>query len=375
MEYRALGKTGLAVSAVSLGTEYLVKATQETVTAVVHGAIELGINYFDVLFANPDYRDHFGQAFAGLREKIIITGHLPVTDPAAACRQSFEDHLARLNIEAVDLVFVSCCDGEERYRQAMGPGGHYELAVELARQGKARHIAFSSHTVPVAMDAVRSGKFAVLMFPINPAFDTLPGEMGTDDLGKLWDGAYERQPDPAQNGMLPTRKQLYHECASRNIGLVAMKPFAAGWLFSPDLDTGFTPINLLHYALSQPGVSCVVPGAANLEQLKEDARYFSAAELEKDYSVALARSRWNYMGTCMYCNHCQPCTAGIDISEVNKLLHLAKGGHVEVARQLYAQLSVKASSCQECGKCMERCPFGVGVIEQMKAAVAVLEGE
>ena len=103
MEYRALGKTGLKVSAISLGTEYLVKADQETVTAMVHGAVERGINYFDVLFADPDYRDHFGQAFAGLREEIIITGHLPVNDPVEGCRKSFEDHLARLKIEAVDL--------------------------------------------------------------------------------------------------------------------------------------------------------------------------------------------------------------------------------------------------------------------------------
>ncbi len=117
----------------------------------------------------------------------------------------------------------------------------------------------------------------------------------------------------------------------------------------------------------------MVPGAASLEQLDVDMRYFSATEAEKDYSAALARSRWNYMGTCMYCNHCQPCTAGIEISEVNKLLHLAKGGNVEAARQAYAQLAVKASSCQECGDCMERCPFDVAVTDHMKEAVAILE--
>ncbi len=373
MEYRALGNTGLSVSAVALGTEYLVKADQETVTGMVRGAVERGINYFDVLFADPAYRDHFGEAFAGLRDQVIITGHLPVFDPLEACRQSFEDHLARLKIEAVDLVFVSCCDGEERYHKTMQAGGHYDLAVELVRQGKARHIAISSHTTPVALEAVRSGKFEVLMFPINPAFDTLPGEMGTDDLGKLWDGAYEHQPDPAVDGILPMRRQLYYECASRGVGLIAMKPFAAGWLFRPDLDTSFTPLNLLHYALSQPGVSCVLPGAANLEQLDIDIRYFSASEAEKDYSAALAHSRWNYRGTCMYCNHCQPCTAGIDISEVNKLLHMANTGHLEAARAAYAQLAVKASECQECGECIERCPFGVAVIDRMQSAAALLE--
>jgi predicted aldo/keto reductase-like oxidoreductase len=211
------------------------------------------------------------------------------------------------------------------------------------------------------------------MFPINPAFDALPGETGADDLGKLWDRAYERQPDPALDGILPERRQLYSECASRGVGLVAMKPFAAGWLFSPDLATGFTPHNLLHYALSQPGVSCVVAGAANLDQLDADVGYFRAAKVEKDYSAALAGSRWNYMGTCMYCNHCQPCTAGIDISAVNQLLHLANGGNLAAAREGYARLEVKASECQACGECLERCPFGVAVVEKMQEAVGMFE--
>jgi uncharacterized protein len=388
MKYRPLGKTGLDVSVISLGTEYLVKATQQTVTEVVHAAVDQGINYFDVLFANPEYRDHFGQAFQGLRERIIITGHLPVTDSVEQCRASFLDHLARLRVDWVDIIFVSCCDGETRYQQTMQPGGHYDLAAEFVRQGKARHIAFSSHTVPVALQAVRSGKFDVLMFPINPAFDRLPGETGTDDLGNLWEKAYFVKPEEkAQQtasdhadgdravGDLAVgdRRQLYLECASRGVGLVAMKPFAAGWLFRPDLDTGFRPANLLHYALSQPGVSCVVPGAANLDQLNEDLAYLTATADETDYSAALAKSRWNSQGACMYCSHCQPCTAGIDIAEVNRLLDQAANGSSETARQAYQQLTVKASACQECADCMQRCPFGIDVINRMQHAVALFE--
>ncbi len=147
----------------------------------------------------------------------------------------------------------------------MQPSGHYELAADLVRQGMARYIGYSCHTVPAAMQVVRSGMFDLLMFPINPAFDSLPGETGTENLENLWDRAYERKPDDLLGGTLPERKQLYNECASRQVGLVAMKPSAGGWLFRPDLDTGFTPLSLTHYALSQPGVTCVIPGAANLE--------------------------------------------------------------------------------------------------------------
>lgn len=372
MHYRPLGRTGLSVSEIGLGTEYLVKASQETTSALVQRAVAAGVNYFDVLFSEPDYRDHFGAAFQGLRERVILTGHLFVPDSVEKCRASFEDHLARLKIDFVDIVFVSCCDGEERWHSAAAPGGHLELAQALVKAGQARHIAFSTHTLPAAMLAVESGCFDVLMFPINPAFDPLPGETGSDDLGKLWDGAYEHRPDPDQSG-LPSRKQLYLECARRGIGLVAMKPFAAGWLFRPDLNPGFTPLNLLHYALSQPGVSCVIPGAATLEQLEQDLAYPGASAAEKDFSAAVAASRWNYRGACMYCSHCQPCTAGIDIAEVNKLLDLAAAGALEEARAAYQALAVKASACQECEECLKRCPFGIEVIERMQAAVRLFE--
>jgi predicted aldo/keto reductase-like oxidoreductase len=372
MNYRTLGRTGLSVSEIGLGTEYLVKASQETVSAVVRQAVDAGINYFDVLFADPDYRDHFGAAFQGLRDRVIVTGHLPVFDSVEACRASFQDHLARLRIDFVDVLFVSCCDGEERCQSALGPGGHLELAQSLVDSGLARFIGFSSHTLAAAVRAVESGAIDVLMFPINPAFDTLPGDTGSDDLGRLWDAAYERRPEDG-SGALPARKQLYHLCASRQVGLVAMKPFAAGWLFRPDLNPGFHPVNLIHYALSQPGVSCVVPGAASPEQLEQDLDYFSASPAQKDLSAAIAASRWNVQGACMYCSHCQPCTAGIDIAAVNRLLDTAKTGALEVARRGYQQLEALASSCQACGDCLQRCPFGIQVIERMEEAAQLFE--
>jgi hypothetical protein len=75
----------------------------------------------------------------------------------------------------------------------------------------------------------------------------------------------------------------------------------------------------------------------------------------------------------MYCNHCQPCRAGIDISEINKLINLAATSNFEPRLQAYQQLKVQASACQECGDCMQRCPFDVNVIDRMKEAVALFE--
>ena len=53
MEYRTLGKTGLSVSEVSLGGEWLEGKTEEEVKAIINTALDLGINYIDIFMPDP----------------------------------------------------------------------------------------------------------------------------------------------------------------------------------------------------------------------------------------------------------------------------------------------------------------------------------
>ena len=67
----------------------------------------------------------------------------------------------------------------------------------------------------------------------------------------------------------------------------------------------------------------------------------------------------------MYCNHCQPCPAGIDIGLANKYYDLALAGDA-IAANHYTKLTVKASACLQCGHCESRCPFSVKQMERME---------
>ena len=80
----------------------------------------------------------------------------------------------------------------------------------------------------------------------------------------------------------------------------------------------------------------------------------------------MASFRWSVKGHCLYCGHCLPCAAGIDIARVNKALDSRDAAQ-------YAALPVKASACVQCGACMERCPFDVDVIARMERAKEVFE--
>ena len=87
-------------------------------------------------------------------------------------------------------------------------------------------------------------------------------------------------------------------------------------------------------------------------------KFLNASEEEKDYSVIGSFTADTITGTCVCCNHCQPCSAGIDIGLVNKYYDLALAGDTLAANH-YTKLTVKADACLKCGHCESRCPFGV----------------
>ena len=79
MRYRKLGNTGLMVSEIGLGGEWLERHNQEEVTAVIERCQEAGINILDCWMSEPQVRTKIGNAIRGQREKWIIQGHLGST--------------------------------------------------------------------------------------------------------------------------------------------------------------------------------------------------------------------------------------------------------------------------------------------------------
>ena len=206
MESRVLGRTGLKVSALSLGTEYLIDVTKKHVAGVIHEAIDQGINYFDVFWAQPAFRDNMGAAFKGRRNKVYLAAHLGSTHQKGQYTKTrnvkkantfLEDFLARYHTDYADVLFLHNSDGQADYDRIFAKGGLCDLAESLKQEGKARFIEFSGHTTTTIVQAAESGKVEVVMYPINLA-----------------------------NHAVPERGTVHAACVKHNVGLVAMKPFA-----------------------------------------------------------------------------------------------------------------------------------------------------
>lgn len=155
--------------------------------------------------------------------------------------------------------------------------------------------------------------------------------------------------------------ELFQRCQREGVGISVMKPFFAGRLLSADqspFGAALTRSQCLQYAVDRPGVLVVVPGVQTMEHLDQILEFLTATDEEKDYSVIGTFTADTVTGTCVYCNHCQPCPAGIDIGLVNKYYDLALAGDT-IAANHYTKLSVNADACLHCGHCESRCPFGV----------------
>ena len=76
MEYRALGATGMQVSRVGFGGEHLEGMEYRDVEAVVHAALDAGINMMDCFMAEPHVRSNIGKALGRRRPEMQIQGHI-----------------------------------------------------------------------------------------------------------------------------------------------------------------------------------------------------------------------------------------------------------------------------------------------------------
>ena len=380
MKYRKLGTTGLEVSEIGLGAEWLERHNEKEVKEIIDCCESYGINILDCWMSEPNVRTNIGKAIRGKRERWIIQGHIGSTwqngqyvrtRDLAKVEEAFSDLLTRLGTDYIDLGMIHFVEEETEFHKIM-EGEFIDYVKEKKKQGIIHHIGMSTHNPKVAKLAALSGVVEMILFSINPAFDLLPA---SEDLNTYFADSYAED----LNGIDPERAELYQVCEQRGIGITVMKGYAGGRLFSPQTSpfgVALTPVQCIHYALTRPGVASILAGYDSTEHVTQAVAYETATSKEKDYASVLAHAPHHaYTGQCTYCGHCAPCPAGIDVAMVNKLYDLATMQE-EVPSTIkahYESLSAGAKDCIACGGCEVRCPFDVPVVERMKRATVLFQ--
>ena len=371
MNYRKLGKTGLMVSEIGFGGEWLERHEEAESVELIRYAGEKGINIIDCWMPDPKSRDIIGKAMEGNRNKWIVQGHIGSTHQDGQYVRTrdlkyvvpaFEDILVRMKTDYIDLGMIHYVDELEDWNKCMNTD-YIKYVHDLHAKGVIRHIGLSTHNPRIAKMAVESGFIEMILFSINPAFDMRPPTENLDDMF----GEY----DNSLSGIDQERASLYSLCEEKNVGITVMKGFFGGRLFdekTSPFGTAFTPLQCIHYVLTRPGVSSILVGYDTKAQVDEAVSYENAPESAKDYASVLASAPvHSYSGQCTYCGHCKPCPVNIDIAMVNKFYDLAvqQPEVPESVKAHYEALGTTASACIGCRGCESRCPFGVEVADRM----------
>lgn len=327
MEYRTLGKTGLKISRMGFGGIPIQKIDEEGTRKLLREMMEKGVNYIDSARGYTVSEQYIGYGLEGIRDKFVLaTKSMSRTKEAMAA--DIETSLGNFRTDYIDLYQVHN-PSMEQLDQVMGEGGALEALMEARAAGKIGHIGLTAHSTEVFERALELDWVETIMFPYN-----IVEQQGAE---------------------------LIHKCAEKNIGFIVMKPLAGGAIEDASL--------ALRYVCSNPDVTVVIPGMAEIHELEQNLAACSNTEpLTQEELKEMDKVR-EQLGTdfCRRCNYCAPCTVGINIPSVFLFAgYLQRYDLADWAKDRYSTLKVKASACIGCGKCEPRCPYHLPIREKLK---------
>ena len=241
---RAYGKNGIKLSIIGFGGIAVMDAATDDAARLVGEAVERGVNYFDVAPTYGNAEIMLGPALAPYRKNVFLACKTTQRTREQAAAE-FEASLEHLRTEYFDLYqFHNLMEVEKDVDVVFGKGGAIELFREARKDGRIRHIGFSTHSTTAAMAAMDRFDFDSVMFPVNFA-SWLKNDFGATILAK----AIEKGLTPlALKGMARRRwpkddpgKKTYDKCWYEPISDPVEAALALRWTLSRPVAAAVTP--------------------------------------------------------------------------------------------------------------------------------------
>lgn len=333
-----LGSTGITTVQNAFGALPIQRVDMETAVQILRRAYEGGMRFFDTARAYTDSEEKLGEAFAGMRDKIIIASKTMAKTPEEFWQQ-LDTTLHNLRTDYIDIYQFHCVN------QCYAPGdgtGMYECMLEARDKGRIRHIGVTAHKIQVAFDCVQSGLYETLQFP----FSYLSSEREIE---------------------------LVKACKSANMGFIAMKGLAGGLIHNSRAAMAF---------MTQFDNVLPIWGIQRMSELEEWLEYMEQAPVyDGELQEYVRREREELAGDfCRGCGYCMPCPAGIMINQCARMsLMLRRAPSAGwLSEQMQAEMA-KIENCLHCGKCKTKCPYELDtpelLVRNLEDYKRVLAGE
>ena len=316
METVILGSTGIKVNKNGFGALPIQRVSTEDAVYLARKAYDAGITFFDTARAYSDSEVKLGEAFDGMREKVVIATKTAATTVDAFWKD-LETSLANLRTDYIDIY--------QFHNPAFCPkpgdeSGVYDAALEAKKQGKIRHIGITNHRLAVAKEAIESGLYETLQFP----FCYLASDKD---------------------------KELVAMCKERGMGFIAMKALSGGLITNAKAAYAF-----------EAQYDNVLPiwGVQREKELEDFISFIDAPPtMDEEISALIEHDIMELAGDfCRGCGYCMPCPVHIEINNCARMsLMLRRAPSEAWLTKEWQDKMDKIRFCLHCNKCKGRCPY------------------
>lgn len=306
MNFRILGKSGLKISEISLGTwqvggKWGSPFSHKNAETILNKALDSGINFIDTadVYGDGESEKAVGKVIKSRTESVYIATkcgrklnpHVNESYTVSALRKCVEDSLRNMNLETIDLIQLHCPPTEVYYRPEI-----FELFDVLKQEGKIQNLGVSIEKVEEGIKAMEYPNVCSIQLIYN-IFRQRPQELLFQLAQKNNVGLIARV--PLASGLLTgkfskesTFNKDDHRFFNRN-----GEAFDKGETFSGiNYDKGLQAVDelkklfpnstialiALKWILRAPEISCVIPGASTISQLESNLQVEQISDLNEE---------------------------------------------------------------------------------------------